>query len=402
MSHPADPVVIVGCGPAGAALGLLLARRSIPVVVLERHADFEREFRGEGFQPSGLDCLEQMGLGPALAGVPQCRITRVQLGLPGRVIDWPVAGSEIQRMRMISQPRLLEMITRQAARFGSFQLRMGVSVRGLIVESGRVVGVRVRDGEGERGIRARLVVGADGRHSVVRKRAGIELVLTEQAFDVLWTRGDLSAWLPDPTAGYIEMLPRGGMVSAIPAPVGGHQLGVVIRKGHHRQLRAAGESGGLAWLRGQCQPWLARILADAALPRPALLDVVCGRASTWSRPGVLLLGDAAHPMSPVGGQGVNLALRDVIVAANHLVPLLQAADPAALDRASAAVELERVEEIETIQRFQTRRGRGLGRPLPRWVPWVAPALARVGPLAARIVRRPAVLRHGLTEVRLAV
>jgi 2-polyprenyl-6-methoxyphenol hydroxylase-like FAD-dependent oxidoreductase len=396
-------VVVVGGGPAGAALAYLLARNGVHTSLLERHADFAREFRGEGLQPSGHACLLQMGLAEALATVPQTRIARILYGIGGRVIDVPLELAELEQVRLISQPAMLAMLAREAAKFPSFTLRMGAVVRDLERDaSGRVVGVRLASGEL---LPADFVIATDGRNSVVRKRLGIELAELEQPFDVLWSRGPLEGPLALPNGAYVDMMPGGGAASIYPAPAGGHQIGVIIRKGGFRELRERGQAVNLDWLRERIRPefWTMLERARERLERPVLLDVVCGRAPRWSAPGVLLIGDAAHPMSPVGGQGINMALRDAVVTANHLVPPLRdGADASALDRAAAAIEAERTPEIVSIQALQTKRGKQFDRkpgPLQlRLISWMLGSK----PIVRLLLRQRAPFGHGQAEVALRV
>jgi 2-polyprenyl-6-methoxyphenol hydroxylase-like FAD-dependent oxidoreductase len=403
MGVVSPKVVVVGGGPAGAALAFLLARNGVHTSLLERHADFAREFRGEGLQPSGVECLVQMGLADPLATVPQTRIAKILYGIAWRVIEVPLELSELDQVRLISQPDLLAMLTREAAAFPNFTLRMGAVVRELERDaSGRVVGVRLAGGEL---LPADFVIATDGRNSVVRKRLGIELEQLEQPFDVLWSRGLLEGPLALPNGAYVDVMTDGGMVLMYPSPVGGHQIGVIIRKGEFRALRDAGQAVNLEWLRGRCHPefWQMLERAHDRLERPVLLDVVCGRAPRWSAPGVLLIGDAAHPMSPVGGQGINMALRDAIVAANHLVPVLrEGADAAALDHAAAAVEAERAPEIVPIQTLQTKRGKRLDRKPGllelRFMGWALGSKR----LVRLLMRQRAPFGHGQTEVALRV
>jgi 2-polyprenyl-6-methoxyphenol hydroxylase-like FAD-dependent oxidoreductase len=398
-----ERVVIVGGGPAGAALSYLLARNGIAVVLLERHDDFAREFRGEGLQPSGIDCLEQMGLGDALAKVPQTRVARSLFGIGGEVLDAPVRPDEIEQVRIVSQPDLLALLTATAAEHPGFELRMGATVRELVQdEGGRVRGVRLAGGEQ---IDARYVIATDGRHSVVRKRLGLELVQLDQGFDVLWSRGPLEGPLAMANGSYVEFLSGGGVVTLYPAPTGGHQIGVVIRKGEFKQLHREGVADNLAWLQGRCSDELWSMLSRAAerLHRPVLLDVICGHATRWSAPGALLIGDAAHPMSPAGGQGINMALRDAIVAANHLVPVLRSsADADALDRAAAAIERERRPEIEQIQALQTERGKDFEQKPGRLAQSFYKFVLRRPRLVQLLMRRRRPFGHGKAIVTLQV
>ncbi|MCA9688127.1 MAG: FAD-dependent monooxygenase, partial [Myxococcales bacterium] len=316
MRDPAiHDALLVGVGPAGAALGLVLARRGLRVTALERHADFSREFRGEGLQQSGYRVLQEL-LGADVERLPTRRFTEIQLAFGPRVVRGSVRGADLEHMRLVPQPPLLELLTERAARYPGYRLERGVVVRDLIVEDGRVVGVRATGPDGPRELRARLVIGVDGRSSIVRKRLAIELDLLAQRFDVLWARGDLGELMPADCA-HAEVLREGGLVIAFHSPAGGQQIGVIIEKGGYRRLRDQGEAASLGWVRERCSPRTAAALAGD-VGKPVLLDVICGRARRWSAPGALLLGDAAHPMSPVGAQGINMALRDVIVAANHL------------------------------------------------------------------------------------
>jgi 2-polyprenyl-6-methoxyphenol hydroxylase-like FAD-dependent oxidoreductase len=398
-----ERVVIVGGGPAGAALSYLLARNGISVVLLERHDDFAREFRGEGLQPSGIDCLTQMGFADALAKVPQTRLARSFFGIDGELLDTPVRPEEIEQVRIVSQPDLLALLTSTAAEYPGFELRMGATVRELMLDDrDRVRGVRLASGEH---IEARYVIATDGRHSVVRKRLGLELVQLDQGFDVLWSRGPLEGRLAMSNGAYVEFLAGGGVLTLYPAPAGGHQIGVVIRKGEFKQLRRQGVSNSLAWLQGHCSDELWSMLSRAKekLHQPVLLDVICGHARSWSAPGALLIGDAAHPMSPVGGQGINMALRDAIVAANHLVPVLRSGgDAGALDRSAASIERERRPEIEQIQALQTKRGKDFDRKPGRLMLGFYKFVLRRPSLTRLLMRRRRPFGHGQTTVTLEV
>jgi 2-polyprenyl-6-methoxyphenol hydroxylase-like FAD-dependent oxidoreductase len=404
----AATVIVVGAGPAGAALSYILARCGIDTLLLERHADFDREFRGEGVQASGLRCLEQMGLADDVAALPQTRVERLTLGIAGRVVDMP-SDRTIERLRVISQPALLRLLCARAAAFPSFRLRMGAGVRALLRDAtGRVQGVRLEGGEP---LRADYVIATDGRHSVVRKRLEIALESIEQPFDVVWTRASLSGPLVGPERSHVELLPRGGFAAIHPAPTGGQQIGVVIRKGGYADLRTHGQLEALSWLEGQTSEgfWSTLRAAREQLGKPVLLDVICGRASHWSAPGALLVGDAAHPMSPVGGQGINMALRDAVVAANHLVPALRETAGAApaeraaqLDAAARAIEAERRPEIEAIQALQTKRAKTFDRRRGRGSLWLIRLALRLRPLVRLLTRQRAAFGDGLTEVALRV
>lgn len=396
------PVVIVGAGPAGAALALLLAERGIPVTLLERHADFDREFRGEALQQSGLTCLEQMGLADEVERLPHRRVHRLRIAVGNTVVHLDAQGPGANDTRLMPQPPLLELLTRKAGAHAGFSLRMGMRARGLVQQGDRVVGVEVESDGGSEELPAALVIGTDGRSSMVRKRAGIEVASIGQTFDILWARGDLGDFMPDGTV-HSDILRDGGMAAVFPSALGGHQIGVVIEKGGFRQLRELGEDKGLAWVAGRASATLASALRRASgMGRPVLLDVICGRATQWTRPGLLLLGDAAHPMSPVGAQGVNMALRDAIVAANHLVPVLRAhADAAAIDAAARRIEAERLPEIIAAQELQTKEARNLRRRSPVAMA-LMPYLVRLAPMLRWAMRRRSRLRRGFVPIKLEV
>lgn len=388
--------VIIGFGPCGAALGWLLASRGLRVCVLERSVDLRRVFRGEGLQPSGVEALERMGLGAALAEAPQIRARRMLIH----------NGREIASFRMregagaliVSQGGLLDAVARRAGEHGGFELRRGAVFTDLVWEGGRVVGVRARRrGEVEE-LRARMVIATDGRASLAARRAGVTRSALEQGYDVLWFKVDLSPLLEDRETAWLECRP-GRVALAYPSPDGLDQVGVVLAKG---ELQAGGAEARVEAVLERVTPELAQTIARgrAGLVGPTRLDVVCERAERWSVPGLLLLGDAAHPMSPVGGQGINMALRDAVVAANHLVPALRRREAEALDLAAAAVAEERLREIAPVQEIQARSGARLLAPNPlllRALPWLARLGLAYGPSGAR-----ARMTRGLVPLSLEV
>jgi len=399
-------VVVVGAGPAGALLALLLAREGVAVDLLERQTDFEREFRGEILMPSGLEVFDGVGLGAAFAEVPSVPIERLEVWRGARRLFALEVASLVRggaRPRAVAQPAMLEMLAREGARHPGHRLLRGALARGAIVEDGRVAGVRASVGGAEREFRGDLVVGADGRFSVLRTGSGLHEARSPQSFDVVWCK------VPAP-AGF-----EGGRVRAylgdahfaviFPSFDGRLQIGWVIDKGSYGEVRARGMDSWLADLAGHLSPDLAdHLLAHRGEVRqPFLLSVVCDRLVRWTRPGLLLLGDAAHPMSPVGGQGLNMALRDAVVAANRLGPALAAgAGPDALDAAAARVQEERLAETVAIQERQERVP-----PLlfgSRWrsrllIDGLAPLLVRVGLLQRIFGANLRLFARGVSEVR---
>jgi 2-polyprenyl-6-methoxyphenol hydroxylase-like FAD-dependent oxidoreductase len=401
-------VLIVGTGPAGATLAFLLARRGIEVELVERHSDFAREFRGEGVMPSGASVFQQMGLGPALDALPQTRIGALEIYLGPRRIGGAAFTPEqmgILGPRVIPQPAMLEMLVAEASRFPSFTLHRGVTVRDLVREGGRVAGVRCDFGGEERELRADLAIGTDGRSSVLRRRAGFAEIRFPQQYDVVWGKVPLPDF-PNARSTARAYLGRGHAALVFPAPDDRLQIGWIIDKGLFGDLRRQGIERWIEQMADHLSPDLAGHLraSAGAITHPFLLDVACDRTERWSEPGLLLLGDAAHTMSPVGAQGINLALRDAVVAANHLGPLLSAAaPPAAIDEAARRIEKERLPEIVAIQRLQQIPPRALFT-RSRWrqalFATLFPLLVRSGIAGLAFARVFTRFARGITEVRL--
>jgi 2-polyprenyl-6-methoxyphenol hydroxylase-like FAD-dependent oxidoreductase len=398
-------VLITGAGPAGAALAYLLARRGVAVTLLEKHPDFTRAFRGEGLQPSGIEAFAQMGLSDQLARLPQASVDTLEL-YQGRRLRATLTGDKIGFVgRFVSQPAMLAMLTEEAKRHPSFRLEMGVTVRELLYEEGRVAGVRATGPNGSCEIRADLVIGTDGRNSITRKQGGFHELQKKPGFDVLWVKVPRPPFWTNPRTVRLEM--NGGhFTGALPASDGLLQVGFTIPKGSFPHLRAKGVEAWTEELLGPLSADLAAHLRGnrEAMSKAVLLDVIVGRLTEWTRPGLLLLGDAAHPMSPVGGQGINLALRDTLVAANHLVPaLLGGGGAAAIDAAARRVAAERMPEIIEIQEHQDRQAKMFTEPhwLRRQMMRVLPLLANTGLLKLMLGRRLRALKHGATRVRLA-
>jgi 2-polyprenyl-6-methoxyphenol hydroxylase-like FAD-dependent oxidoreductase len=406
----ASHAIIVGAGPAGALLAYLLARRGVAVTLLERTRDFAREFRGEVLMPGGLEALEQTGLWAEVEAVPHVELRAVEVYLDGvrRVRqELPAEVFGRFRPRWLSQPALLEMRVAQAAQHAGFRFLRGDTVRALVEADGRVRGVRALGPDGvETELRADLVVGADGRSSTVRRRAGFPERADRVPMDIVWFKLPRPAFLAgdEHFRAYI-----GGGHLLLAAPVYGDelQIGWLIAKGAYGDLRQRGLPEWIDTMSAHVSPDLAEHLrrhrGDANLP--FLLSTVSDRVLRWSRPGVLVLGDAAHTMSPVGAQGINIAIRDAIEAANELVPVLGAdGGLAALDAACLRIEALRTPEVREIQRLQALPPRILLR-----TSWWARLALRVLPylLASDIARARsgAVFRRfafGVSDVRLRV
>jgi 2-polyprenyl-6-methoxyphenol hydroxylase-like FAD-dependent oxidoreductase len=391
----ADDIVIVGAGPAGLMLAWHLASNGVPVRVLERHPDFAREFRGEYLQPSGLAALAAIGVVEELRarglGEP---IEEGALVMDGKLVMALGAGAG---GLAVSQPGLLGLLDESCRRFPHYRLDLESAVTDVVRdESGRAcaVTVRAKDGAVSR-VEASLVVACNGRGSALRRHVDARVSELETPFEILWLR----------LHGFAaEERPKGGMIV-------GHADSVFVyyaAVGGAVQLAWA-KRAGAAELRTKDPAELKRALLAAApdavrrlvergfderTPHQ-ILKVVTDRLDRWHAPGLLLLGDAAHTMSPIGGQGVNIALRDAVVAANHLIPAAREgrlADEGVLE----AIQRERAPEIERVQRFQAGLARVIFE-LPRWrrrffFGVIAPLLRALG------LVRPSELQQGVALV----
>lgn len=317
---------VVGGGPAGMVLGLLLARCGITVTVLEKHANFLRDFRGDTVHASTLTLLDQLGLGPAFARLPVRYVESVNIALDSGT--YPVADltrlpGPHKRLALVPQWDLLDLLAEAAEAEPTFTLLREAEVTGVQYEGDRVCGVTyTRHGQAER-LDADLVLGCDGRTSAVRTAAGLPYRGFGVPIDVLWFR--LSRRDGDPP-GLFGRVTRDGVIVLIDR--GDYfQVGFVISKDGYATLRVAGIEAFRQRLT-DALPWLGdRVSELEALSELRLLDVQLGRLRRWWSPGVLCLGDAAHAMSPVGGVGINLAVQDAVVTARLLAPILREGFP---------------------------------------------------------------------------
>jgi 2-polyprenyl-6-methoxyphenol hydroxylase-like FAD-dependent oxidoreductase len=314
---------IAGGGPAGMMLGFLLARAGVNVVVLEKHADFFRDFRGDTIHPSTLELMAELGLLDEFLKLPHQKVDRLTALIGAervRMIDLTHLPTRCKYIALMPQWDFLNFLAAQGKRYPTFDLRMSAEATDLIEEGGRVVGLRPTTPDGELSIRADLVVGADGRHSTVREKAGFKSDDYGAPMDVLWFRLTHKESDDAETFGHFEagammiMLNRGDY----------WQCAYVIPKGGIDRIKAA----GLDAFRKRVlfmSPFLTdRIDELKSFDDIKLLSVAVDRLRQWWRPGLICIGDAAHAMSPIGGVGVNLAVQDAVAAANRLAAPLKA------------------------------------------------------------------------------
>lgn len=343
--------VIVGGGPAGMVLSLLLVRKKIPVALLEAHHDFNRDFRGDTIHPSTLEALDQIGLADKLLRLPHAKLERMQFSSGGKmttVADLTRLRTKFPYIMIMPQSRFLDFLCDEAKAYPDFHLELGANVQRLVEENGRVAGVRYRGSDDQwHELRAPLTVAADGRFSKIRSLVGETPIKSSPPMDVLWFR------LPRKESDIhdqINFYVGGGLLILLFDRGEEWQVGYVVAKGSFAEVKAEGLAAFRANLARQV-PWVAdraEVLQD--WKQVTVLSVESSRAARWHRPGLLLIGDAAHVMSPVGGVGINYAIQDAIEAANLLTEPLRAG---AVDESLLArVQARREPAVRMIQRFQ--------------------------------------------------
>lgn len=412
-------IVIIGAGPTGLTLAMLLAQRGITVKLVEVSRNFRRTFRGEALMPSGLDAIEQMGLSDIVSRIPHRPLDAWEFLIENRSIfrvEEPMeAGGK--PCTLISQPAFLEAVLAEASACPSFEFIDGTGVRDLVWQDERVVGVTLGD---NRQILADLVIGADGRNSIVRQQANLALATSSASFDILWFKLASSPQLEAENVFY-SILASQAAFGLFRGSEGNLQVGWSLHRenGEKYDTNEWQQTDWAQKFAAASPDWLATALRQRAdtIERPMLLSVTVGLCPRWHLPGVLLLGDAAHPMSPIRAQGINMALRDAVVATNHLVPLFQqlpslpdekSLQLTEIDRALSQIQAERAPEIIQIQKLQqaeVAQGELMQNyPLIRYA--VSRLVPRIPLLRDRIrqswIDRQLLLRRGVTQVSLKV
>lgn len=405
MSH----VIVVGAGPAGAAIALLLSQRGIPVTLLDRELTFDRVFRGEGLMPSGIDALAQMGLGNCFEHIPTRTLDAWDFYVDRQRrmrVPEPQADRNKQTPRIVAQPALLQFIVDKARQYPTFNFLPGWQVTELLRDASGVCGVKASQGQTVQTFRADLVIAADGRYSRLRKLANLPLEQAPTQFDVLWFKLPAPPELLTETA-FTACLQWQRQFAFYPSWDQRLQIGWIVEKGRAKTMKDRD------WIEEFAQAVPAAIAQHFRQQRqqlegPIFLDVIVGVCRQWSIPGLLLVGDAAHPMAPNRAQGINMAFRDAIAVANHLVPLFHGAGaPPQLNEALRAIQTERLPEIEGAQQLQLAEWKRIAyfwsNPLTYWqFKTLATVLGRFRLTQNAWLHHQHGLRHGIMPVELTV
>ena len=350
-------VAVIGGGPGGATLANILASRGVSTVLVERQKDFSKEFRGEGLMPSGNEVLEQIGFN--LDNVDYRKVEEINLFYKGELeanpeIDFLRRGE----LRWVSQPQLLEKLIEKASGFDNFIFYRGYKAQDLIYSEDRVDGVLITDGNDEVSIKAKVVIGFDGRTSMVRRKLNFEVKEYKLQPDVLWFKIPYPEKFIPGSQAFFSLFPKSFLV-AVPVYDEKLQVGWIIPAGSYGELRKKGQEKWIQYIKEKSPKGFAdhlqKCLDEKLISDPFILKMTLDRVKKWHKKGALLLGDAAHTMNAVGGQGLNIALRDAVVCANHLVPLMNGnPSNSSLDKAFDAIEKERISEVSQVQEIQSR------------------------------------------------
>jgi 2-polyprenyl-6-methoxyphenol hydroxylase-like FAD-dependent oxidoreductase len=380
---------IVGGGPAGIMLGYLLARKGVAVTVLEKHRDFFRDFRGDTVHPSTLELMYELGLLQDFLRLPHQELTGIG-GVFGNFVftaaDFKHVPTHCKFVALMPQWDFLNFLTTHARKFSSFDLRMEHEAVGLVRDGDRIVGVEAQTPDGPAEIRADLVVGCDGRHSVIRKAAQLDLIEFGVPIDVLWFHLSRRGSDPEQLLGNFNY----GRALVLINRETYFQAGLLIRKGSFEEMKAAGLEAFRKTLL-QIAPYLGdRVEELKDWDQIKLLSVQLNRLRQWYLAGLLCIGDAAHAMSPAGGVGINLAIQDAVATANLLSDALR--ERRVTEYLLAQVQRRREFPTRVTQRIQAtvhkmfdRLFRNPGPAKPPWQLKIAVRIPGVRRLLARAV-----------------
>jgi 2-polyprenyl-6-methoxyphenol hydroxylase-like FAD-dependent oxidoreductase len=308
---------VVGGGPAGMMLGYLFARAGVEVVVLEKHKDFFRDFRGDTIHPSTMELMYELGILDEFLKIPHQKIAKLLLSFEGNVVEGPDCSHlpvHCPYIALMPQWDFLDFIAEKAKKYPSFSLMMSAEATGLIEENGRIAGVNVKTPEGELEVRANLVFGTDGRSSIVREKAGLHVEDFGVPIDVLWFRLARPA---DDTRDFLGRISNGQMMVTINRG-DYYQTALIIPKGGFEPIKNEGLDAFRERISAIVPSLRESVKALDGWDKIKLLTVQINRLRKWCRPGLLCIGDAAHAMSPAGGVGINLAIQDAVATANLL------------------------------------------------------------------------------------
>ncbi|MEA2552262.1 MAG: hypothetical protein QOJ65_438 [Fimbriimonadaceae bacterium] len=332
-------------------LGYLLARAGVKVMVLEKHEDFFRDFRGDTIHPSTMEVLAELGILEQFLALPHDEMRFARMNLEGKlypVADFSTLETRCKFMAFIPQWDFLNFLSAEGKKYPSFDLRMGHEATDVIFDDERIVGVRVQTPAGEMEVRADLVVGTDGRHSIIREKAGLQTESFGVPIDVLWMRIAKPPNPPENTLGYF----KNGQFMVLINRKDYYQGGFLIPKGGFEEIKAEGLDAFRKKI-VSIAPFLESTVHEIDdWEKVKLLTVMIDRLKQWYRPGLLCIGDAAHAMSPAGGVGINLAIQDAVATANILVAKLRSGTVG--DPDLAAVQERREPPTKTIQGLQVR------------------------------------------------
>ena len=338
---------IAGGGPAGMMLAFLLARMGVDVFVLEKHSDFLRDFRGDTIHPSTLELMHELGILDEFLKRPHDEVRELSGQVGNDIVtmgDFTHLPTHCKFLALMPQWDFLDFIKEQASRYPTFHLRMNAEVTDLLEEKGSVAGLRAKTSDGSLEIRAPLSIGADGRHSVVRQRANLEVIDLGAPMDVMWMRISRGASDPGQTLGHFD---RGKILVMINRE-SYWQCAFVIPKGEADRIKQRGLPAFREDI-AALSPFLRDRMGELADWKDvSLLAVAIDRLAQWSLPGLLCIGDAAHAMSPIGGVGINLAIQDAVATANLLGAIL-------LQRVPTESELQAVQKRRSFPTWATQR-----------------------------------------------